>query len=150
MVLWDKKIAFYRNWTWKKDKENFKRVPPGRIRTLNLQISSLEPISVRLRRHQLLEATTALIFIVLTKAFTRHTAKTGENGNFKLWQFDIPIGALINDILQSDGYGWLHKIAFLPILCSKIKTLSWSPSYVCDSIGQCLPKTDHLEHLVDI
>ena len=150
MVLIDKKIAFYWNWTWKKDKENFKRVSPGRIRTLNLQISSLEPISVRLRRHQLLEATTALIFIVLTKAFTRHTAKTGENGNFKLWQFDIPIGALINDILQNDGYGWLPKIAFWPILWSKIKTLSWSPSYVCDSIGQCLPKTDHLEPLVEI
>ena len=68
----------------KKDKENFKRVPSSGIRTLYLQISSLEPIPVRPQMHQLQEATTALIFIVLTKAFTRHTAKTGENGNFKL------------------------------------------------------------------
>ena len=67
-----------------KNKENFKIVPLGGARTLYLQTTGLQPIPDRPRRHQLLEATTALIFIVLTKAVTRHTAKTGENGNFKL------------------------------------------------------------------
>ena len=100
--------------------------------------------------HLIVEATTALIFIVLAKGFTRKIAKTGENGDLKLWWFNIPISALSNDIQLNLGIAGPSKIAFWPDLWSKIKTLSWFPSYVSDFKGQYVPKSDHLVPLDEI
>ena len=78
-VLWDKNYLSQNLKLTKKSKENFKIVSPGGSRTLNLLLSSLMPIPVKLRRQLLQEVTTEHIFIVLRKGFTPNTARSGSN-----------------------------------------------------------------------
>ena len=59
-----------------------------------------------------------VIFILLNIVSLSHGSKTGENGNLKLWSFNIPISTLSYDISPKLGIGGQAKIGLWPNLLS--------------------------------